>query len=80
MKKTLSMLALAFTVTGCVNTSSSLERETARFVGDVSPEAITVLNIDRGMLSVKWDARVKDGRVYRCDADDMMKRVHCVQQ
>lgn len=80
MKKTIGIAAVTLTLAACASSSDSLQRETARFIGGVPPEAVTVLNVDRGLMSVKWEARTKDGRVYRCDADDMVRRVHCVEQ
>lgn len=64
---------------GCANTTANLQRETARFIGDVLPEEVAVSNVDRGLTSVKWDAQSK-GATYKCSADDMVRRVHCVRR
>lgn len=74
------MVALVACATaGCANTTANLQRETARFIGDVLPEEVAVSNVDRGVTSVKWDAQSK-GKSYKCSADDMVRRVHCVNR
>jgi hypothetical protein len=65
--------------TGCASTSENLQRETARYLGDVSPEQVTVLNIQRGMTDVKWEAETPKG-IYSCSADDMVRRPYCVKK
>jgi len=78
MKKiTWIFLAFAGTV-GCASTTANLQRETANFI-NVAPEAVTVSNINRGATAVKWDAQTQD-TAYSCNADDMVRRVHCVKK
>jgi hypothetical protein len=65
--------------TGCASTSENLQRETARFVGDISPDQVKVSNIQRGMTDVKWEAETPKGP-YSCSADDMVRRAYCVKR
>ena len=75
------LIALAFTIVlgGCASTGENLQRETARNIGDVHPDKVTVSNINRGVTSVRWDADTPKGP-YSCSADDMVRRVHCVKK
>lgn len=79
MKKAFLLVAIAATLSGCASTAANLQRETARSIGDVSPDAVTVRNIDRGVTSVNWDADSPKG-AYSCGADDMVRRVNCVKK
>jgi hypothetical protein len=81
IKRCVFLLALVSVslVLGCASTADNLQRETARFIGDVAPQAVSVVNIDRGMTSVSWDATSPKGN-YACSADDMVRRVHCVRK
>jgi hypothetical protein len=64
---------------GCASTGDNLQRETARSIGgNVSPEQVTVTDIDRGITGVKWKATAPTGR-YTCSADDMVRRVLCTK-
>ncbi len=62
----------------CASTLANLQRETARFIGDISPEQVTVSNIQYGMTDVKWEAETPKGG-YSCSADDMVRRTYCVK-
>jgi len=42
--------------TGCASTPENLQRETARVIGDISPEQVQVSNVKRGVTDVKWEA------------------------
>ncbi len=65
---------------GCANTSANLQRETARYIGGtVTPEQVTVSNVDRGVTDVKWNASAPTGN-YNCSADDMVRRVYCTKK
>lgn len=70
---------IVLTFVGCASTSDNLQRESARSIGDVMPDAVQVSNIDRGATSVKWDASTAKGS-YSCSADDMLRRVLCVKR
>jgi hypothetical protein len=78
MKKlTWTLLALG-AIAGCASTTANLQRETANFI-NAAPEDVTVSNVDRGATAVKWDAQAK-GDTYKCNADDMVRRVHCIKK
>ena len=70
---------IVLVLSACANTQGNLERETARFIGGISSEQVTVSNVDRGATDVKWKAETPAGR-YNCEADDMVRRVNCVPQ
>jgi hypothetical protein len=62
---------------GCANTDANLKRETARSIGGLTSEQVTISDVKRGVTDVKWDADTPTGS-YRCEADDMVRRVNCV--
>lgn len=66
-------------LSACANTQANLERETARFIGGISSEQVTVSDVDRGATDVNWKAETPKGR-FSCEADDMVRRVNCVAQ
>jgi hypothetical protein len=73
------LIAVGLILAGCASTGDNLQRETARFLGEnVSPDSVSVSNVDRGATSVRWDAITPNGP-YQCSADDMVRRVHCVK-
>ncbi len=73
------LIAVVLVIAGCASTDNNLQRETARSIGgNVTPEQVTVSNIDRGATSVKWQAVAPSGR-YACSADDMVRRVLCTR-
>lgn len=75
----IAMLVVGCMCTACQNTDANLRRETARFIGDLTPEQVTVSEVDRGMTNVDWKAATPKGN-YRCSADDMLRRVNCVKK
>ena len=82
MRKDILLLGLGISVLaliGCANTSANLQRETARFIGGISSEQVTVSDVQRGMTDVKWKAETPNG-LYNCEADDMVRRVNCTRQ
>jgi len=83
MKKYIQVIGVsiaAIFMYGCANTDANLMRETARSIGgNVSPEQVTVTDVDRGMSSVKWKASAPTGN-YDCSADDMVRRVLCTKK
>ena len=83
MKNYIQVIAVSIIATfifGCASTTENLQRETARSIdGNVSPEQVTVSDIDRGATSVKWKASAPTGS-YDCSADDMVRRVLCVKK
>lgn len=71
---------LLFAIAGCASTDSSLQLATANFLGSGhDPDRIVISNIDRGMTTVKWDA-IEKSDSYKCNADDMVRRVICVKK
>jgi hypothetical protein len=69
---------LSFFLVSCASTSESLQRATAIGVGNTLTEDVTIYNVNRGMSSVSWQAKTPSG-CYECDADDMVRNVHCVK-
>jgi hypothetical protein len=74
-----SLVCLGAWLTGCASTVPSLQRATATSVGRVPPEHVRVSNVQRSATRVSWDSVTPQGR-YRCQADDMVRRVHCVEE
>jgi hypothetical protein len=64
---------------GCASTPENLQRETARVIGDISPEQVQVSNVKRGVTDVKWEAATPKGD-YSCSADDMVRRPYCTKK
>src|SRR5262249_52295497 len=57
MFKGLCLATALVALVGCASTSANLQRETARFIGgNVSPEQVTILDVNRSITSVKWKA------------------------
>jgi hypothetical protein len=76
---TIGLLLLVITA-GCASTDANLRRETARSIGEnVSPEQVSVSNIDRGLTSVTWKATAPTGG-FDCSSDDMVRKVLCVKK
>lgn len=61
---------------GCASAPENLQRETARVVGDISPDQVKISDVKRGITDVKWDADTPKG-AYSCSADDMVRRPLC---
>jgi tRNA A37 threonylcarbamoyladenosine dehydratase len=79
MQRGFALLVIGIAFAGCASTSENLQRETARNIGDVHPDKVTVSNVNRGVTSVSWEAETPKGP-YSCSADDMVRRVHCVKK
>ena len=74
-----AMTALSI-LPGCASTTENLRMETAHVLGaNVSPDQVTVTNVDRGASNVKWNAAAPSGQ-YECWADDMVRKVNCARQ
>jgi hypothetical protein len=55
-------VAVAVAIVGCMNTAANLQRETARYIGgNVSPEQVTISDIDRGIRAMDHRAVILDG-------------------
>lgn len=75
MKKTIAIVI--FALTGCASTDSALMRESAIAIGgSTTPDNVQLLNVERGLTTVGWDAVTPDG-AYTCNGDDMLKHVRC---
>ena len=74
-----AMLFISFLCTACQNSDVNLKRETARFLGNVTPDQISVSDVNRGMTNVDWSAATPRGH-FCCSADDMLRRVNCVKK
>ena len=79
MQRGCALLVIGIALAGCASTSENLQRETARNIGDVHPDKVAVSNVNRGVTSVSWEAETPKGP-FRCSADDMVRRVHCVKK
>lgn len=79
MKRSILLLLISVLVfSGCASTAGNLQRETARFIGDIHPDQVTVSDVKRGVTDVKWEADTPKGK-YSCSADDMVRRVYCLK-
>ena len=63
---------------GCASTPDNLQRETARSIGGLTSDQVTVSEVERGATNVSWKATTPSGH-YNCEADDMVRRVNCVK-
>lgn len=70
------LLLVFFSFTSCKSTSASLQRATATSIGNTLSSEVTVSNIKRRASNVSWDAK-KGNDYYKCEADDMVRRVNC---
>jgi hypothetical protein len=73
------IISISFMCSACQNTDASLRRETARSIGNLTPDQITLSDVDRGMNNVDWQAITPKGK-YKCSADDNLRRVNCVKK
>lgn len=79
MKKIILGFVFVLVIVGCASTGANLQIESARAIGNTTPDAVRVSNIDRGLTTVKWDAQSASD-TYKCSADDMLRRVLCVKK
>jgi hypothetical protein len=70
-------IALCLAFCSCASSIESLQRATAIEVGNTRTGDVTIFNVHRGATSVSWQAKTPSG-CFECDADDMVRRVHCV--
>ena len=80
MKKIFPTIILLSLLAGCMNTSDNLARETARTIGGLRPDQVTISDVKRGMTNVSWVATTPNGAIYDCAADDMVRRVNAVKR
>jgi hypothetical protein len=77
-----ALLLTAFTalfLIGCASTPHNLARETARVIGGLRSDQVSIPNIERGATDVRWVATTPNG-IYDCEADDMVRRVNAVKR
>ncbi len=83
MKKAILLLLVsglsALAVIGCGNETANLQKETARYIGGLTSEQVTVYDVDRSMMDVKWKADTPNGK-YSCEADQRVRGVKCVKK
>lgn len=81
MKRLLILCPLClFLIAGCASNIQSLQRESARYIGNsFKPTDIQVTEVKRGLMNVGWKATTPNGDTYDCSADDMLRRVNCVK-
>ncbi|MEN6622756.1 MAG: hypothetical protein ABFD50_14550 [Smithella sp.] len=78
MKRFVFFAFVLFLIVGCGIRETNLRRETARVVGDITPEEVTLSNVEWGMTNVDWLASTPKGN-YRCSSDDMLRRPYCLK-
>ena len=77
-QKLCTLVLLAF-IAGCASTPDNLARESARTIGALRPDQVTISEVKRSATSVSWVATTPSG-VYDCFADDMVRRVNAVKR
>lgn len=69
-------IAALLSLAGCLNTDAALQRETARLVGGIAPDAVQLSDVKRGMTTVDWKAATPKG-AYTCTSDDTLRNPLC---
>jgi len=84
--RTATIIILTLTVSALVaacttaRSDENVRLETARAIGGITSEQVTITNLNVGMKTATWDAETPLGR-YKCESDDMLKRgANCVKQ
>lgn len=65
-------------LTSCASSIENLQKATASNISGVSSSDVAVTGVDRGATSVSWVAAAK-GQNYKCEADDMVRKVNCIK-
>ena len=76
--KIIFALILSLILCSCASSVKSLQRATAKEAGNTLTKDVTIYNVHRGVSTVSWQAKTPTG-CYECDADDMVRSVHCVK-
>lgn len=79
IKVSMSVLIVASMCVACQNTDANLRRETARSIGNLTPNQVSVYDVNRGFTNVDWKAKTPKGD-FECFADDNVRRVNCVKK
>lgn len=77
-----TLMILVLCLVSCTTTRSdeNVRLETARAIGGVTSDQVTITNLHIGMKTANWDAETPKGN-YKCESDDMLKRgANCVKQ
>ena len=77
-----AVLTITFFLAACTTARSTenVQLETARAIGGITSNQVTVSNLHVGMKTATWDADTPKGH-YKCESDDMLKRgANCVKQ
>lgn len=78
MKKAMvTVLCIGAVCTACQSNDANLRKETARIIGNYTPDDITVSEVKRSQTTIDWKATTPRS-TYKCTADDMFNRVKCV--
>ena len=72
------LFSFAFFLASCASSTESLQRATAKQIGNTRLQDVTIYNVKRGVSTVSWYAKTPNG-CYECDADDMVRQVNCVK-
>jgi len=84
MRSMLKLMAMVVAVSllavGCASAPQNLAMATASEIGGYVSKDIEVSEVNRGMTRVSWVAKTSDGRVYDCEADDMVRKVNAVER
>ncbi len=78
LSRAIGLAALIGMLSACASTNDNLQRATATEVGNTRTSDVAVTNVNRKATSVSWTAKAPAG-CYECDADDMVRKVHCVK-
>ena len=78
ISRAIGLVALAGVLSACASSNENLQRATATEVGNTRTGDVAVSNVNRKSTSVSWNAKAPAG-CYECDADDMVRKVHCVK-
>lgn len=80
LKLTGILLVAALLAVGCASSSQNLAMASATAIGGYTSAEIQVSEVERGMTRVSWVATTKDGKVFLCEADDMVRKVNAVEK
>lgn len=80
LKFTGIVFAVALFAAGCASAPQNLAMATATEIGGYTSKDVEVSEVERGMTRVSWVAKTNDGRVFDCEADDMVRVVNVVER
>lgn len=80
MRNIILVVGACALLAGCANNDPALAIATATAAnGNFTGDQVKVMDVDRGATTVSWKAQTPAGN-YSCEADDMVRRPHCVKQ